>query len=360
MITRAERAGLPQWVSLTQGRIARTGTGSAPADSIDGEDALLVPGFVDLQVNGIGTDDQARADLDGFRRVGLALRRSGVTAWCPTLTSSPLDSYDDFLRRVAAARTDAVSQGLPAVLGAHLEGPFLATSGAHPSGLLRDADPTWLEGLLERHRGVVHMVTLAPERDPEFRATALLCAHGVRVALGHSQCSYEVARAAADAGASVVTHCFNAMSGLDHRFPGLAAAALDDDRLTPTLIADGVHVDPVLVRLATAARSRIAVVSDAVAVNPPVVARNGAAYLPDDTLAGATTLLDGALRALVHAGIPFARAVDCVATVPATVADEADRGALRVGARADLVALDPQDLSVRRLWIGGVEAPISR
>lgn len=356
MIPPAEGAGLPQWVSVAEGRITHGGTGPVPAGAIDPGAARLVPGFVDLQVNGVGGDDCATADGAAWRRIGARLAAAGVTAWCPTFTTAALAAYDGYLDAVARAARDAEANHLPRILGAHLEGPFLGGApGAHRRDLIVPADVEWLAARLDAHPGVVRVVTLAPEADPGFAATRMLTTRGVTVAIGHSAVDHSVARAAADAGATVVTHLYNAMSGLHHRAPGVAAAALDDDRLTPTLIADFVHVDAVAVRLALAAKARVALVSDSVALVPPLVARDGAAFRPDGALAGATLLLDGALRNLLAAGVPFTRALACVTSVPAGLVGEHDAGTLRAGGRADLVALDPATASVARVWIGGRE-----
>jgi N-acetylglucosamine-6-phosphate deacetylase len=157
-----------------------------------------------------------------------------------------------------------------------------------------------------------------------------------------------------------VTHLFNGMAPLHHREPGIVGAALDDDRLTPTVIADGIHVHPVALRLAFARRPDVAVVSDAVALGDGVVGRNGAAYLEDGTLAGTTTLLDGALGTLVHAGIAVERAVEAVTVAPASVLGLTDRGRISPGARADLVALDPTTFVPRAVWIDGRRLAIPR
>lgn len=349
----------PGWLALDHERIVAVGLGHprVPVD-LDLGDALVAPGFVDLQVNGTGAVDFAEADVDGWLRALAALGAGGATACCPTLVSAPLDRYDDRLAVAARAAAAAREAGLPAVLGVHLEGPFLGGApGAHPVELLRPADPAWLEGLLTRHPDLVRIVTLAPEADPDLDAVRLLVDAGVVVALGHSTATYEQARAAAAAGASLVTHLFNGMGPLHHRAPGLAGAALDDDRLTPTLIADGVHVHPALLRLAFARKESVCLVTDAVAVggggSPGLVARDGAAWLDDGTLAGSLLTMAGAVRHATELGLTTGRAVALASRLPARALGLGDRGVLRAGARADLVALDPETLDVRGVWVGG-------
>jgi len=182
------------------------------------------------------------------------------------------------LAAVRAARPDAV-------LGVHLEGPFLGGApGAHPVDLVRPVDLDWLAALCDRFGDLIRLVTLAPEADPGLAGIAMLHDRGVVVALGHSTVDYDGARAAVAAGARVVTHLFNGMGPLHHRAPGLPGAALSDHGLVPSIIADGIHVHPAMVRLALDARPDAVLVTDAVATVKPVVCRDGAAYLPDGTL----------------------------------------------------------------------------
>jgi N-acetylglucosamine-6-phosphate deacetylase len=347
------------WVVLDGPVIAEVGRGRPPRRALDLGDSLLVPGLVDLQVNGVGDVDFAATDEDGWRRAGDALLGCGTTGYCPTLVTAPLDAYATALERVAAVRATRAA-GRPQVLGVHLEGPFLGGApGAHPIALIRLADAGWLGDLLDAHPGLVAMVTLAPEADPGLAATRALTARGVVVALGHSTASYADALAAADAGATVVTHLFNGMAAFHHREPGLVGAALDDDRLTPTLIADLVHVHPAALRTAIARKRSVALVTDAVAAGAGTVGglrvaqRDGATRLPDGTLAGSTLSMDRAVRNVVSLGVPVERAIEMASTIPAEVLGLAGRGRLAPGARADVVALDRSSLTVRAVWLGG-------
>jgi N-acetylglucosamine-6-phosphate deacetylase len=346
------------WIAFDDGVIVDMGRGRPPIGGNgsvqDLGDALITPGFVDLQCNGVGGDNLATADDTGWRRAAANLAQHGTTAFCGTLVSAALDSYEAPLAHAEALQTSRAAPGA-ALLGVHLEGPFLGGApGAHDAALLRDADVAWLRALLERHPGLVRIVTLAPEADPGFAATRLLADAGVVVALGHSRATYDEARDATDAGARMVTHLFNGMGPLHHRDPGLVGAALDDDRLTPTIIADGIHVHPAILRLTLACKWNVAVVSDAVAVAGSVIARDGAASLSDGTLAGATSLLDHSVATLVRAGVTIERAVEVATAVPARVLGLDDRGRLEVGARADFVASDAETLLPRAVWVGGV------
>ena len=325
----------------------------------NGEGGLvLVPGFVDLQVNGVGDADFATADPGVWRTALQRLAAAGVTTCCPTLVSAPLDAYGAPLAVASSFAGHGGTTVGAEVVGVHLEGPFLGGApGAHPVDLLRPADVGWLASLLDAHPGLVRIVTLAPEADPGGDAVRFLAGRGVVVALGHTSATYDRARAAADGGARLVTHLFNGMAPLHHRAPGLAGAALDDDRLTASVIADLVHVHPALLRTAIAAKRDLLLVSDAVATPGLTVGDDGAARLADGTLAGATALLDRALRNVVGLGVALERAVELVSTNPARLLGLADRGVLAPGARADVVALDRATLSVRAVWLAGTPQP---
>jgi N-acetylglucosamine-6-phosphate deacetylase len=344
------------WIRCADGRIAELGVGPAPSDAIDLGGSPIAPGFIDLQVNGVDHDDFARTTPEGFVRAGRTLAAHGVVAYCPTICTAPLDSYDATLGALHAAQQIARDRpDLPEILGVHLEGPFLgAAPGAHPVELIRPVDLDWLRALLANHRELIRIVTLAPEADPGFEAIRLLRDHGVTVAIGHSRASYETAVDAATAGATIVTHLFNGMGPLHHREPGLAGAALDDDRLTPTVIADFVHVHPAALRLAIARKRNVALVTDAVAVDgTDAIERGGAAYLPDGTLAGSTLQMDRAITNVIGLGVPVERAAEMAATIPAELLGLADRGRLVVGAVADFVTLDPETHELRNVWIRG-------
>ena len=340
----------PAWLVMADGRIVATGTGAPPADAIHLGDVVLAPGFVDIQVNGAGDVDFARASVTEIIATIDARVAGGCTACLPTICTAPLDDYAPMLERLAAVRAARPD----AVLGVHLEGPFLGGApGAHPVELVRPVELDWLRELWERFGDLVRLVTLAPEADPGLAATAWLHAHGVTVALGHSTVDLAGALAAADAGARVVTHLFNGMGPLHHRAPGLPGAALDDARLVPSIIADGVHVDPVLLRLALNARPDAVLVTDAVAIVAPVEARAGAAYMPDGTLAGSTLTMVDAVQLVAGLGVAPAAAVRAASGNAARAIGAAECGRITPGARADVLALDPDTLAVRAVWTGG-------
>ena len=309
---------------------------------------ILAPGFIDIQVNGIGRIDVATAEGDDWNELDALLLAQGVTTWCPTLVSAPLDRFAAPLERISSAARRHDGTVRPDIAGAHLEGPFLGGApGAHPLKFLRAPDLGWLARLPD----IVRVVTLAPEIDDALDAVRLLCERGVLVSLGHSTATYEETLAAIDAGARLVTHCFNGMGGLHHRAPGLIGAALTDDRLAVSLITDLVHVHPAAVSLVFRSKTaaRVALVTDAVAW----AGDGDAPRLPDGTLMGSTLTADGAVRnAVQRCGVSLLDAVRSASTTPADLLGLTDRGRIEPGARADLVALNP-DLTVHTTWVGG-------
>lgn len=339
-------------VIVDSGRITAAEPGSGPVP-----DRTLVPGFIDLQLNGLDDIDVAEADRAGWERLDQLLLASGVTTWCPTLVTAPIDAYERRLAAVADAAARLPS-GRPHIVGVHLEGPFLGgRPGAHPVELLRPIDLDWLAELPP----IVRLVTLAPELASAPEAVRLLVARGVAVSLGHTAADPAQVAAATDAGARLVTHLFNGMPPLHHRDPGVAGAALLDDRLTTCLIADLIHVHPTALALAFRAKppGRVALVTDAVAwrspenAHQPVRVADGPARLADGTLAGSTLTMDEAVANTVcAAGVPLADAVRAASATPAAALGLADRGRLAPGCRADIVALDPE-LTVEATWVAG-------
>jgi N-acetylglucosamine-6-phosphate deacetylase len=329
------------------------------------EGPYVAPGFVDVHVHGWGGHDAMGPDgaLDGMAR---ALLRRGVTSFLPTAVTAPLADLRAFADRVRSWLPDAPADGAEP-LGFNLEGPFLARArkGAHDPTFLRDpadASAADLEPLLDGLR----LITIAPELPGALELIASLAGRGVAVSLGHSAATLAQARAGYAAGARSTTHLFNAMTGVEHRAPGLAVAALTDDAAWVELIADGHHVDPALWPIVnrTKPADRLLLVSDAI---PLAGTRDGRARigglqveLVDGrvTLAGSTTLagsaiaLDSAVRNFVASGVTLPAAIAAAAANPLALLGMTDRGRIAVGLRADLVELD-HDLAVRRVMRAG-------
>jgi N-acetylglucosamine-6-phosphate deacetylase len=333
-------------VSIDNGVIVdvRTTTGAAP-------ERLLCPGLIDLQINGYDDVDCATADGADWDRLDDLMHSFGVTAWCPTITTATLDAYAPRL-----ARIDSAAARHPTILGAHLEGPFLGGAhGAHNPAWVAPLDLDWIAALPD----VVRVMTLGPEQPGAPEAIAALVARGVLVSLGHSNATYEQAAAGADAGARLVTHLFNGMGPLHHRQPGLLGAALSDDRLVTSLIADGVHVHPAALRVAARAKGRggWVLVTDAVGwrVHDRVEIVDGAPRLPNGTIAGSCARMDECVARMVRdAHVGLVDVVHAAATTPARLLGvSSQRGAIAPGMRADLVALDPKTLRAGDVWRAG-------
>jgi N-acetylglucosamine-6-phosphate deacetylase len=317
---------------------------------IDGAGLLVAPGFVDLQCNGsVGID--VTSDPAGMWELGAALPRFGVTAWLPTVVTAPPGAIDAAIAAWTAGPPPGWRGAVP--LGLHLEGPFLSPTkrGAHREEHLRVPTLAAVDGWT-RERGVA-VVTLAPDLDGADDVLTALVERGVVVSLGHTPATAAQARGAVDAGATWVTHLFNAMAPLHHRAPGLAGVALADERVRVGLIADGVHVAPEVVAVAQRALGpRLTLVTDAVAAAGAPDAPDEA-RLADGTLAGSTLTMDQAVRNLVaFTGCRDESALSAASAAPAAVLGEASRGRLEHGRRADLVLLT-RGLDVVATWVGG-------
>ena len=352
------------WLEARDGVITAIGQGAPPRTPDLALTGTLAPGFVDLHCHGaVGSafDDDAPAwdAIDAFHAAHGATRRA------VSLVTAPLEQL---LPRVRAAAARAATD--PAVLGIHLEGPFLADShrGAHDPAALQAPTPGAVERLLEAGEGRILQVTIAPELPGALDAIGSFADAGVRVAVGHTGADAATARAAFDAGATLLTHACNGMPPMHHRSPGPLPVALRDERVTLEAIADGHHVDPeMLALLLQAAPGRVALITDAMAAagmpdgdyrigSLDVRVEQGLPRLAGgDAIAGSTLTLDRAIGVLVAAGVPLEAALDAATRAPADAVGRDDLGRLAVGARADLVALDER-LEVVGVWRDGVAA----
>ncbi|MGH9243156.1 MAG: N-acetylglucosamine-6-phosphate deacetylase [Acidimicrobiales bacterium] len=328
-----------------------------------GRYGTAVAGFVDLQVNGFAGVDFLAADGDGYEDAGRAMAATGVTAYQPTFITSPPEQYRRALATVASL---GEATGGPRLLGVHLEGPFLspARRGAHNPAFLRAPHAGLVEELLAS--GVVSYMTLAPELPGAVELIRKLVARGIVVSLGHSDASAAEAHTGFDAGATTVTHLFNAMPRLRHREPGLAGVALARNDVVVQAIVDNVHLAPETTLLAfRAAQGRFAVVTDAIEAaglgsgrhrigDREVVVDGLEVRLADGTLAGSVLTMDAAVRNLIEVGVSLDDAVAAATAVPAGLVGRPDLGVLVPGAMADVVVLDDSLLPVRTLT-GGVE-----
>jgi N-acetylglucosamine-6-phosphate deacetylase len=358
----------PGYLAFDGGVITAIGEGKPPGrPDLHLEDGLVVPGLVDLQVNGYFGVELGNAEPDGWATVARRLPETGTTAFLPTFITSPIPQTLAALRR-AAGFIPAMTDGAR-VLGIHLEGPFISPErrGAHNPAWITTPDHETIETLLAAGNGLVTVVTLAPEIDGAMAAIKQLTASGVLVSVGHSDAIAAQVGAAAASGARIVTHLFNAQRPLHHREPGVVGQALTDGRLTSGLIADLHHVvGPVAALAFAAAPGRIFVVTDAAAcagMPPgPYILGGQPIELPDadgtppvredGTLAGSALRMDAAVANMAAVGVPLPKAVEAATRVPADLIGRQDLGRLAIGAAADLAWLS-DEFRTRGTWVAG-------
>jgi N-acetylglucosamine-6-phosphate deacetylase len=350
------------FIQIEGSHIRQVGAGPAPKSATYPlpPDAIILPGFIDLQINGaFGLD--LTADPTGIAALSQGLPAHGVTAFLPTIITSPISHYPDILAACDLAPAPAGAQPL----GLHLEGPFLHPNkrGAHDPGCLCLPAPEHLAPLLRPE--LVRLITLAPELPGSLAAIAQIRYHDIIAGGGHSTATYQEACQAFEAGLGYAVHLFNAMPALHHRQPGLTGSLLEPTAPPVGLIADGIHVHPTLLRLAYNARgvAGLTLVSDAMAAaglgpgtyalgRQQVTVDEQGARLPDGTLAGSAILLDEAVRNMVKFGVcSLAEAALMASLTPAQVLGLA-KGRLLPGYDADVVVLD-SDLRVCLTIING-------
>ncbi|WP_166997746.1 N-acetylglucosamine-6-phosphate deacetylase [Paramicrobacterium fandaimingii] len=363
------------WVQMTDAVVTATGTGDSWRDSdaahsaqlVDAAGDWLTPGFIDIHGHGGG----AAAYDDGVDAIATAVavhRAHGTTRSVLSLVTASVADLAQRARMIAE-----LTASDPLILGSHLEGPFLdvARKGAHTAELLIAPTPADIDTLIAAADGTLRQITLAPELDGGLDAVRAFVDAGVRVAVGHTSANDDETRAAFDAGATLLTHAFNAMNGIHHRAPGPVIAALGRDDVTLEVINDGTHVHPDVVRmLCGEAPGRVALITDAMAAagaadgaytlgGLDVTVRAGVARLDDGSatggsIAGSTLLLDEALRrAVTDVRLPMEQAVDAVTGAPARALGlENTLGSLRPGFSADAVLLGAE-LDVRGVWAEG-------
>jgi N-acetylglucosamine-6-phosphate deacetylase len=357
----------PGFVTIEGDRIAQVGLGRHPKPALAGAGQSVVPGFVDLQVNGAAGCDFLSPSDDGLAAAHEHLIRTGTVGYLPTLITAP----EERVRRALTFFAERMRRpGAPCILGVHLEGPFLspARPGAHDARHLRAASVDWIRRLHEEVPGVIRLVTLAPELDGAGAVIDYLVDQGILVSAGHTDATFAQATAAFDRGVRLATHVFNAMRPYHHREPGVVGAALSHPSVTCSIIADHVHLHPAVVDQVIACRSpeRTALVTDAISAagttgastlgDRVVRVEDGAPRLEDGTLAGSILTMDQAVRHVArHWGME--QAVRMAATVPARLLG-GESGEIREGMPADLVLLDG-DLKIRTVVASGrpVHAP---
>jgi len=341
----------------------------AGMQKVDARAHLLAPGYIDLQVNGGGGALlNEKPSIAVVRKIASSHRTFGTTGMLPTVITDNLATVKEAVAAVGAAR----QQGVPGILGVHVEGIYIDTPkrGAHPAAFIRpvendaqiSAEIAWLKSA---NCGDV-MLTISPNKiSPAVIAD--LAKSGIIVALGHSEASYEQAVAALAAGARGFTHLYNAMSPLTHRQPGMVGAALADAGSFCGIIADGYHVEPAALKIAIAAKQRgkVVLVTDAMptAAGGPLqfnllgqqaMVKDGRLELPDGTLAGSNITMDQAVRfAIDELDVEAGEALRMASLYPATfIKRDHEYGRVVPGHRASLVLLDKK-MRVRATWIDG-------
>ncbi len=376
-------------VLVENGRVREISARSSrqvPTGVSDFGDSMMVPGYVDLHIHGSAGYDVMDDRTEALPAIEQLLARHGVTSYFPTTVTAPMDVTLRALERLANAiekcehergttprnapeRGDANSKCGALPLGIHLEGPFIshARRGVHPPGDLLAPTLASFERFWQAASGRIRMMTIAPELEGAIEVIAEAARRGVCVSLGHSDAGFAAAERGIAAGARHATHTFNAMRPLDHRSPGILGAVLTDRRVSADIIADGVHLDPAIVKLVARAKGpeQTVLITDATsATGMPngryhlgafeVEVSDGRCTL-DGKLAGSVLTMDRAVRNLADfAEWDWAQAVAAASQNPARVARIVNKGILAVGADADFVVLDPKG-EVQRTFVGGVE-----
>jgi N-acetylglucosamine-6-phosphate deacetylase len=344
-------------ISVEDGRLAEIGLPSTGR-------GYVLPGLIDLQVNGYGGVDFNAADAQQFEKAFVALRLDGVFMVQPTIIT---DDADNVVRqiRLLAELQQAKGRGA-AIVGVHAEGPFLSPNyrGVHRTEYLRDPDKEIVSRFLAA--GPLRTITVAPELPNAIPVIRWAAEQGVIVQVGHTGASAPLTRAAFDAGAKAVTHLFNGMVQLKHRDPGVIGATLARDDIAIQMIADDIHVSREVVTLALkAAEHRIMLVTDAASAAGggdgtftvggfTITVTDGVPRLPDGTLAGSTVTLLQQVRKLVEHGWAIDAAVNLASRAPARFYGISGNGELSVGGKADFIVTN-EDIAVDRIVVGGKE-----
>lgn len=371
------------WIIGVEGSICAQGTleadlhssceqfGITEQDIIDAHEAYMTPGYIDIHAHG-GWQSSFDDGQDAIFEARACHLYHGTTRQVLSLITNPIEILEDNLERVAE-----MTKMRPDVLGAHLEGPFLALAkkGAHDPACLKDPHPEFVERLLNAANGCLRQITLAVEREHGMEALRTFVRAGVHVAVGHSDADYDMAKKAFDAGADIMTHMFNAMNGLHHRQPGPIPAALEDPRVHIELINDGFHVQNPMLQLAfELGKERIALVTDAMSATDcpdghyllgqlAVDVEDGKARLAGtSTIAGSTLVLETSVqRAVKVLGLSPHEAVGAATLTPARALglDKPNKvtgeplGLIAPGYAADILLVNPSTWQVEAVWCAG-------
>lgn len=341
---------------------------------INAEGKFVLPGFIDTHFHGSGGDDVMANGAEGIRRISRALLKFGTTGFLATTIAS---RHEELMRAVedtiAAEEKDALNSEGAEILGLHLEGPYINVKfkGAQPEWGIRDPNFDECHQLLDAAEGRIKIMTIAPELPGAMEMIRMLKSAGVEPSVGHSEADYDTALAAIEAGATRATHLFNAMSGVHHRKPGLAAAVLNEPGICAEMICDGVHVNPRMVALAWKAKGRdaMSLVTDATAAQGvgdgvftlgdfQIQVRGPLCTLMDGvTIAGSVLTMNRAVGNVIgFTGMSLIDAAHTASMLPARACGVADRkGSIEAGKDADIAILNP-DFSVSNTIRAGAVA----
>jgi N-acetylglucosamine-6-phosphate deacetylase len=332
---------------------------------LDLADGILAPGLIDIHVHGGAGHDVMQAGDDALARMECHFAQHGVTSYCPTTVTAPLDETIVALERLATPRRPGTHRARP--IGLHFEGPFIshAKRGVHPPEYLVAPSIELFEKMWQAAEGKVAVMTIAPELPGAGDVIRVAAERGVCISLGHSNATLEETQQGIASGARHATHTFNAMRPLDHREPGVLGAVLADDRVTADLIADGIHVHPEMVSLFLRAKGPegAVLITDAISATGMGDGRfrlggfevevKGDRCEYDGKLAGSVLTLDRAVRNITQfAGWSLQQALRLATFNAARVLGRSDIGAIAPGAQADFIVLS-RDGQIQRTIIGG-------
>jgi N-acetylglucosamine-6-phosphate deacetylase len=327
---------------------------ASKAEVIDAKGLIVTPGLIDIHIHGCAGADTMDASLEALSAISSHLPRHGVTSFYATTVTNSRANLQTAMEAISAFQEQVPGARL---LGAHVEGPYINIEykGAQNPEYFREPDPVEYHAWIKK--GVVKLMTVAPEIPGAGELLRYCRAHNVELAIGHSNAAYDQVVAAADAGVRQATHLFNGMLGLHHRRPGTAGGALSDERIYAQVIVDGIHLHPAIVDMAVKLKGidRTILITDAMrAAGLPdgayelggqkVFVREGAARIENGSLAGSTLMLDRAVRNIMtFTGLDFAHAVQMATRVPAEAMGIEDQyGIIQVGANADLAFFDDE------------------
>lgn len=343
-------------------------TDKIPADSevIDAEGNFISPGFIDIHIHGAGGYDTMDGTVDSINNISKIIAKRGVTSFVPTTMTVDAAKIKKSLKAVRTCMNEGTEGA--AVLGTHLEGPFLneKSKGAHDVRFIKKPDIDFFIDLVEDDFSVVKRVTIAPEIYGAIDFISFLVGHGITASIGHSDGSYDDVMRAIGSGASHSTHLYNAMRGFAHREPGVVGAIFDS-RITTEFIADGIHIHFAAIRTALAVKGfqNCALITDAMSAccmedgeyslgGLNVFVKNGEARLAGGTLAGSTLTMDTAVRNIMrNTGLNIVEAVSMASSVPAKISKvDGHKGYIKHGYDADIIIFDG-DINVKSTIIGG-------